>query len=64
MQIGKLSGAVGTYSSLGFKLEESVCRKLKLTAETVATQVIPRDRHAALFVSLALVGAFIERLAT
>jgi adenylosuccinate lyase len=64
MMIGKLSGAVGTYSSQDVKVEELVCKKLKLKPETIATQVIPRDRHAALLTSLALVGTFIERLST
>ncbi len=64
MMIGKLSGAVGTYSSQDARVEELVCKKLKLKSETIATQVIPRDRHAALLTSLALVGTFIERLST
>lgn len=63
MRIGKISGAVGTYSSMDSRVEDLVCKKLKLEPETIATQVIPRDRHAALFSALALIGAFIERLA-
>ena len=59
----KLSGAVGTYSSLSPQLESKVCKKLSLKPETLATQVIPRDRLARLIFSLSLVGAFIERLA-
>jgi adenylosuccinate lyase len=46
MEIVKLSGAVGTYSTQTHKVEEGVAQKLKLTQETIATQVIPRDRHA------------------
>lgn len=61
--IGKLSGAVGTYSTQPFEVEEGVCRKLGLQAETVATQVIPRDRHAEVFFALAMIGAGLERLA-
>lgn len=61
--IAKISGSVGTYSSLPPKLEAGVCRKLGLTPETLATQVIPRDRLACLVFSLSLLGAFIERLA-
>ncbi len=60
--IGKLSGAVGTFSSLDMRVEALVCKRLKLNFEPVATQVIPRDRHAALMNALALIGAFIERL--
>lgn len=63
MMICKLSGAVGTYSSQEPTVEASVAKKLKLTPETVATQVVPRDRHAQLFMSLALYGAGLERLA-
>lgn len=62
--IGKLSGAVGTYSFLTPDFEQKVCSKLQLTPEMVATQVIPRDRHAELMTSLALLGAGVERLAT
>lgn len=63
MAIGKLSGAVGTYSFLKPALEKRVCEILGLNPETVATQVIPRDRHAELFSVLALLGGGLERLA-
>ena len=62
MLIGKLSGAVGTYSAQSREVEEAVCKKLKLKPETVATQVIPRDRHCELMVSLAMIGNGLERL--
>lgn len=61
--IGKLSGAVGTYSTQSYEIERDVCQALGLTPETIATQVIPRDRHAEVFASLALLGGGIERLA-
>ncbi|MCB0343145.1 MAG: adenylosuccinate lyase [Pseudobdellovibrionaceae bacterium] len=60
--IGKLSGAVGTYSALGMNVEKKVCKKLKLKPETIATQVIPRDRHAELMNAIALMGAGLERV--
>jgi adenylosuccinate lyase len=63
MSIGKLSGAVGTYSFLTPELETKVCSRLGLTPETLATQVIPRDRHAEVMVALALLGGGLERLA-
>lgn len=63
MMICKLSGAVGTYSSQPVKVETAVARKLHLKAETIATQVIPRDRHAEMLNSLAMLGAGLERLA-
>ena len=63
MNIGKLSGAVGTYSAQGTQVERKVCQKLKLKPETIATQVIPRDRYAHLVHSLAMLGGGLERLA-
>lgn len=61
--VGKLSGAVGTYSNLSPQVEEKVCKKYSLQPETLATQVVPRDRLARLMFSLSLLGVFIERLA-
>ena len=63
MEVGKLSGAVGTYSAQSPQVELGVCQKLKLKPETIATQVIPRDRHAQLFHNLAMLGGGLERLA-
>jgi adenylosuccinate lyase len=63
MEIGKLSGAVGTYSTQTFELEEGVCLRLKLKPERLATQVVPRDRHAEVLWALSMVGAGLERLA-
>lgn len=62
MAVGKLSGAVGTYSFLAPEIEKDVCAELGLRPESVATQVIPRDRHAEVLVSLAMLGGGIERL--
>ncbi len=63
MRICKLSGAVGTYSSQSPVVEAKVAAKLKLVTETIATQVIPRDRHAEMILSIAMLGAGLERLA-
>ncbi len=63
IQIAKLSGAVGTYSTGDEELERRVARALDLLPETIATQVIPRDRHAEVFNALALLSTGIERLA-
>ncbi len=63
MQIAKLSGAVGTYSSQGPRVEAKLAQFLKLKAETVATQVVPRDRHAEMMTALAMLGTGLERLA-
>lgn len=63
MMICKLSGAVGTYSSQEPRVEAAVAKKLQLQPETIATQVIPRDRHAEMLMSLAILGTGLERLA-
>jgi len=63
VKVGKLSGAVGTYSTLHPDVEAHVCRELGLQPETVATQVVPRDRHAAWFSALALLASSVERFA-
>jgi adenylosuccinate lyase len=62
--VGALSGAVGTYASLGPEFEERVLGRLGLRAEPVSTQVVPRDRHAELLQAIALAGAGLERFAT
>lgn len=60
--IGKLSGAVGTYSAQDVQVEKKVCQQLGLKPETIATQVIPRDRHAELLFAISMLGAGLERL--
>ncbi|MGN6663127.1 MAG: adenylosuccinate lyase [Solirubrobacterales bacterium] len=64
VEIGKLSGAVGTYASVPPAVEARVMEKLGLEREDVATQVVPRDRHAALLSAIAVAGAGLERFAT
>lgn len=61
--VGKLSGAVGTYSNIDPRVEEFVCRALGLTP-VPATQVISRDRHAEYLWALASTGASIEAFTT
>jgi len=61
---GKIAGAVGTYAHLSPAIEERALRALGLAPETVATQIVPRDRHAVFFAALAVVAAGIERFAT
>lgn len=60
--VGQMSGAVGTYSFMSPQIEKEVCKKLKLKPEDIATQVIPRDRHAYLMQSLSLTASFMERI--
>jgi len=59
-----ISGAVGTFANIDPAVEEHVAAKMGLKPETVSTQVIPRDRHAAYFTALAVVASSVERLAT
>jgi len=61
---GAISGAVGTYATLGPDYERRVLDGLGLAGEPVSTQVVPRDRHAELLAAIALAGAGLERLAT
>ena len=61
---GAISGAVGTFANIDPQVEEHVCAKLGLTPEPISTQVIPRDRHAAFFAALGVVGSSIENIAT
>ena len=63
ISIGKISGAVGTFSNIPPELEGRVCKRLGLEPEPVATQVIQRDRHAEFMNSLALIAASVEKIA-
>ena len=58
-----ISGAVGTFANIDPAVEAHVAEKLGLAVEPVSTQVIPRDRHAMYFATLAVVAGSIERLA-
>ncbi len=62
ISVGKLSGAVGTFSNIPVRIEEKVCRKLKLTPEPIATQVVQRDRHAEFMSVLAITAASVEKI--
>jgi len=59
-----ISGAVGTFANIDPRVEAHVAAKLGLAVEPISTQVIPRDRHAAFFATLAVVASSVERLAT
>lgn len=61
---GKLSGAVGTYATNPPEIEAEVLEKLGLSPEPMSTQVVPRDRHAELFCTMAVIGGSLERFAT
>ena len=59
---GAISGAVGTFANIDPYVEEYVCRKMGLVPEPVSTQVIPRDRHAEYFCTLAIIASSMERI--
>ena len=63
MRVGKLSGAVGTYSATPPEVERIACEKLGLEPAPSSTQILQRDRHAELLSALALLASSLERFA-
>src|SRR5690349_6194541 len=61
--VGKIAGAVGVYGNLDPRIEAEALGELGLRAETVATQIVARDRHAEVLCALALLGTAIEQIA-
>ncbi|MCK4427804.1 MAG: adenylosuccinate lyase [candidate division Zixibacteria bacterium] len=64
ISVGKISGAVGTFSNLDPKVEEYVCKRLKLKPASISSQIIQRDRHAEFMTALAIIASSIEKFAT
>jgi len=64
ISVGKLSGAVGTFSHLPPEVEAAVCARLGLRAAAVSSQVLQRDQHAEVMTALALCAASLETFAT
>ncbi len=62
--VGKLSGAVGTFSHLPPEVEEAVCARLGLRPAPASSQILQRDRHAEVMATLALIAASLEKFAT
>ncbi len=62
--VGKLSGAVGTFSHLPPEVEEAVCARLGLKPAAISSQVLQRDRHAEVMATLAVIAASLEKFAT
>lgn len=60
--VGKMSGAVGTYSNVLPKIEARACKSLKLKPAKISSQIINRDIHAEFFNALAFIAASIERI--
>ncbi|MBB6454888.1 adenylosuccinate lyase [Salirhabdus euzebyi] len=63
IEVGKISGAVGTYANIDPYVEEYVCERLGLTAAPVSTQTLQRDRHAHYISVLSLIATSIEKFA-
>jgi adenylosuccinate lyase len=63
IKVGKIAGAVGTYANFPPTVEAQALAELALAPETVATQIVQRDRHAALVAALALTAATVEKIA-
>ena len=64
VRVGKVSGAVGTHATVPPSVEDRVCRSLGLEKALVSNQVVQRDRHAHLVLTLALIAASLEKFAT
>lgn len=62
ISVGMISGAMGTYSTINPNVEQYVCSRMGLAAETISSQIIPRDRHAMYFSTLGVVAATLERI--
>ncbi len=63
VSVGKISGAVGAFAHLSPDVEERVCKKLGLTAASISTQIIQRDRYAEYLCTLAIVASSLEKMA-
>lgn len=64
VESGKISGATGTFANTGIKLQDYVCKKLKINSSNCSTQVLSRDNHIFYFSTLALIASLIEKIAT
>ena len=64
IEVGQISGPVGTYSNIPPEIEEITCSELGLKPAKISTQIISRDRHAKFFSQLALIPSLIEQFAT
>jgi len=63
IEVGKISGAVGTFANTPPFVQDEVCRHLKIESSKISTQVLQRDRHAYYFSIIGLIGSFLEQMA-
>ena len=64
IEVGKISGAVGTYATVPPEVEEKACARLGLSPAPVSSQVLQRDRHAQFVTTLAIIASSLEKFAT
>ena len=62
VEVGKISGAVGTFANTEPFVQDYVCEKLKINSSNISTQTLQRDRHAYYIASIALIGSTIEKI--
>lgn len=63
IEIGKISGAVGTHANTGIKMQDYVCKKLNIGSAKISTQILSRDIHAFYFSTINLLGLTINKIA-
>lgn len=64
IEVGKVSGAVGNYANVDPRVQELVCKYLRIHSANISTQVLQRDRHARYITSISMFGSFIEKIST
>lgn len=64
IEVGKISGAVGTFANIPIEIESFVCQNLGLQPAPISTQTLQRDRHAFYLSTLALIGSTLDKIAT
>jgi len=64
VETGKISGAVGNFANTPPRIQNLVCRELKINSAKISTQVLSRDIHAEYITAIAMVGNTIEKIAT
>lgn len=63
IEIGKISGAVGTYANIDPRIQDFVCSELKINSSLISTQTLQRDRHAFYISIIALIGDTLDKIA-
>src|SRR5690554_3696634 len=63
IEIGKISGAVGTHANIPLEIQNYVCNKLGINTAKISTQTLQRDRHAYYISTLALIASSLEKMA-